>query len=98
MSAQSALFRLGGQRWLRAEQLPGGGIDLAEKRDDVQDERLARPLRVPDQLVSQDLRPLVVGMPAFEGLRRVIDDPVLGDPVALIARALGDAVVPRRAR
>jgi len=52
---------------------------------------------MPEEPLREQLGPIVVRRPALDGLRRVVDDPILGNAIPLIARPLRHPVVARGA-
>src|SRR5438128_9832623 len=52
---------------------------------------------MPHELVDEDFRPLVFRSPALDGLRSLVEDPIIRNPMLLVPRALHDSIEARRA-
>lgn len=65
---------------------------------DVERERLAGVLRMPDNLTIEYFRPYIAGTPSLHRLRIRVNEPVLGDSHVLIQSALHHPVEPCGAR
>jgi len=57
---------------------------VREETDEVEYERFRSPRRMPEEPLREQLGPIVVRRPALDGLRRVVDDPILGNAIPLI--------------
>ena len=62
-------------------------LGIPEQRRSVEHEWLRCAPRMPDELISEEGRPFVGRLPALDGLRFAIRDPVLADALTLVARA-----------
>src|SRR5579872_178357 len=70
---------------------------LGEETFHVQDERIVATGWLPGQYVVHERRAVITGAPDFDGFCTSIDDPVVGNIVALKRAAFRDAIVAHRA-